>query len=260
MPNFNQPLVSIITVVYNNDEYIRDAIESVLSQDYSKIEHIVIDGGSTDGTIGIIKEYGDKISVFLSEPDEGIFDALNKGIVRSHGEIIGILHSDDLFCDKYIISDVINKMKDTETELCFSDLVIVDAVSGKLVRYYMAHYFRRWMLRIGWLPPHPTVFLKRSIFDEFGLYSKNYKLAGDFDFMIRVFYGRKINWAYLNRITVKMRSGGISNSGLSNKILCAKEIHESLHMNNIFTLYFFQVGRYLIRMMEILIKPAKKSL
>ena len=116
------------------------------------------------------------------------------------------------------------------------------------------------MLRIGFFPPHPTVFLKRSIFDEFGLYSKNYKLAGDFDFMIRVFYGRKINWAYLNRITVKMRSGGISNSGLSNKILCAKEIHESLHMNNIFKLYFFQVGRYLIRMMEILIKPAKKSI
>jgi len=260
MPNFNQPLVSIITVVFNNDEYIRDAIESVLSQDYSRIEHIVIDGGSTDGTIDIIKEYSDKISVFLSEADEGIFDALNKGIVRSHGEIIGILHSDDLFCDKYVISDVINKMKDSETELCFSDLVIVDAVSGKLVRYYMAHYFRRWMLRIGWLPPHPTVFLKRSIFDEFGLYSKNYKIAGDFDFLIRVFYGRKINWTYMNRITVKMRSGGKSNSGLSNKILCAKEIHESLSMNNIFTLYFFQVGRYLIRLMELLIKPAKKSM
>ena len=107
MPNFNQPLVSIITVVYNNDKYIRDAIESVLSQDYSRIEHIVIDGGSTDVTIDIIKEYRDEISVFLSEPDEGIYDALNKGIVRSHGEIIGILHSDDLFCDKHVVSDVI---------------------------------------------------------------------------------------------------------------------------------------------------------
>ncbi|SVE45683.1 uncharacterized protein METZ01_LOCUS498537, partial [marine metagenome] len=190
MPNFNQPLVSIITVVYNNTEFIRDAIESVLSQNYSKIEHIIIDGGSTDGTIDIINEYSDNISVFLSEPDEGIFDSLNKGIVRSHGEIIGILHSDDLFCDKYVISDVIKKMRDTETELCFSDLVIVDAVSGKLVRYYMAHYFRRWMLRIGWLPPHPTAFLKRSIFDEFGLYSTNYQIAGDFEFFVRIFYGR----------------------------------------------------------------------
>ena len=258
MPNFNQPLVSIITVVFNNDEYIRDAIESVLSQDYSRIEHIVIDGGSTDGTIGIIKEYSDNISVFLSEPDEGIFDALNKGIIRSHGEIIGILHSDDLFCDKHVVSDVIQKLRDTDTELCFSDLVIVDEVSGKVMRYVRAHYFRRWMLRTGFFPPHPTMFLKRSIFDELGLYSKKFQIAGDFDFIIRVFYGRKINWVYLNRITVKMKSGGLSNSGLSNKILCSKEIHESLRMNNIFTLYFFQVGRYLIRMMEFLIKPAKK--
>ena len=258
MPIINQPLVSIITVVYNNNDYIRDAIESVLSQVYSRIEHIVIDGGSTDGTIDIIKEYSDKISVFLSEPDEGIFDALNKGIIRSHGEIIGILHSDDLFCDEHVVSDVIQKLRDTDTELCFSDLVIVDEVSGKVMRYVMAHYFRRWMLRIGFFPPHPTMFLKRSIFDEFGLYSKNFQIAGDFDFIIRVFYGRKINWVYLNRITVKMKSGGLSNSGFSNKILCSKEIHESLQMNNIFTLYFFQVGRYLIRMMEFLIKPAKK--
>ena len=260
MSHFNQPLVTVITVVYNNSKHIRAAIESVLSQDYSKIEHIVIDGGSTDGTIEIIEEYGDKISVFLSEPDEGIYDALNKGIVRANGDYLGILHSDDIFCDDKVVSDIIQKLRDTETELCFSDLVIVDEVSGKVIRYVMSHYFRRWMLRIGFFPPHPTVFFKRSIFDEFGLYSKYYKLAGDFDFMIRVFYGRKINWTYMNRITVKMRSGGKSNSGLSNKILCAKEIQESLHMNNIFTLFFFQVGRYLIRMMELLIKPAKKSM
>ena len=260
MQQFNQPLVSIITVVYNNSKHIRAAIESILSQDYSKIEHIVIDGGSTDGTIEIIEEYGDKFSVFLSEPDEGIYDALNKGIVRANGDYLGILHSDDIFCDDKVVSDIIQKLRDTETELCFSDLVIVDEVSGKVMRYVMAHYFRQWMLRIGFFPPHPTIFLKRSIFDEFGLYSKNYKIAGDFDFLIRVFYGRKINWTYMNRITVKMRSGGKSNSGLSNKILIAKEIHKSLNMNNIFTLYFFQVGRYLIRLMELLIKPAKKSM
>ena len=169
MQQFNQPLVSIITVVYNNSKHIIAAIESVLSQDYSKIEHIVIDGGSTDGTIEIIEEYGDKISVFLSEPDEGIYDALNKGIVRANGDYLGILHSDDIFCDDKVVSDIIQKLRDTETELCFSDLVIVDEVSGKVMRYVMAHYFRRWMLRIGFFPPHPTVFLKRSIFDEFGL-------------------------------------------------------------------------------------------
>ena len=116
------------------------------------------------------------------------------------------------------------------------------------------------MLRIGLHPPHPTIFLKRALFDEFGLFSTNYQIAGDFDFMIRVFYGRKIKWSYMNRISVKMRSGGKSNSGLSNKILCAKEIHESLKMNKIFTLYFFQVGRYLIRIKELLIKPSLKKM
>lgn len=259
MPNFNQPLVSIITVVFNNDEYIRDAIESVLSQDYSRIEHIVIDGCSTDGTIDIIKEYSDNISVFLSEPDEGIFDALNKGVVRSHGEIIGILHSDDLFCDKYVISDVINKMKDTEAELCFSDLVIVDAVSGKLIRYYMAHYFRRWMLRIGWLPPHPTVFLKRSIFDEFGLYSKNYQIAGDFEFFVRIFYGRQIKWSYLNRISVMMRRGGASNSGLKSIKLAISEINRSLSSNHVWSTSIFQLARYFIRFLELIVQPKKNS-
>ena len=153
MSHYNHPLVTVITVVYNNLKHIRDAIESVLSQDYSRIEHIVIDGGSTDGTVDIIEEYDDKISVFLSELDEGIFDALNKGIVRSQGDFIGILHSDDLFYDDHVVSDVIQKLKDTETELCFSDLVIVDEVSGKVMRYVMAHYFRRWMLRIGFFPP-----------------------------------------------------------------------------------------------------------
>ena len=259
MPQFNQPLVSIITVVYNNSKHIRGAIESVLSQDYPRIEHVVIDGCSKDGTVEIIEEFGDKISVFLSEPDEGIFDALNKGIVRSHGEIIGILHSDDLFCDKYVISDVINKMKDTETELCFSDLVIVDAVSGKLVRYYMAHYFRRWMLRIGWLPPHPTVFLKRAIFDEFGLYSKNYQIAGDFEFFVRIFYGRQIKWSYLNRISVMMRRGGASNSGLKSIKLAISEINRSLSSNHVWSTSIFQLARYFIRFLELIVQPKKNS-
>jgi len=280
MPQYNQPLVSIITVVYNNSTHIRGAIESVLSQDYPRIEHIVIDGGSTDGTVKIIEEFGDMISLFLSEPDEGIYDALNKGIVRAHGDFIGILHSDDLFCDKYVISDVINKMKDTETELCFSDLVIVDAVSGKLVtetelcfsdlvivdavsgklvRYYMAHYFRRWMLRVGWLPPHPTVFLKRAIFDEFGLYSKNYQIAGDFEFFVRIFYGRQIKWSYLNRISVMMRRGGASNSGLKSIKLAISEINRSLSSNHVWSTSIFQLARYFIRFLELIVQPKKNS-
>jgi len=253
--NETDSIVSIITVVYNNVNYIQNAIESVLSQDYPLIEYIVVDGGSKDGTLDVIEEYRDKISVFLSEPDDGIYDALNKGISLSTGEVIAILHSDDQFSDNHVVSDIMEKIYDTKAEFCFSDLVIVDHLSNKILRYYMAHYFSRWLLRIGWLPPHPTCFIKKSLFNEFGLYSTEYKLAGDFDFMVRIFYGRDIKWTYLDRISVKMGYGGESNSGFYSKYLAVKEVHESLKNNGVLSLRIFQSIRYIIRIFEYIIKP-----
>ena len=250
-------LVSIITVVFNNVSYIRDAIQSVSSQNYPHKEHLVIDGGSTDGTVEVIKEYEDQISVFISEPDEGIYDSLNKGIMHASGTVIGILHSDDLFCDEQVVSEMITKMSDTKSEFCFSDMVIMDDESGKVVRYYMANYFKKWMFRIGWMPPHPTCFINKSLFDEFGLYSTKYKIAGDFDFLVRIFYGREINWSYLDRITVRMRKGGVSNSGWKSKILIANEISHSLQSNQVWSLHIFQLARYFIRLIEMVVKPKK---
>ncbi len=249
--------ISVITVVFNNVKTIKDTIESVLSQTYKNVEYIVIDGRSTDGTIDIIEKFQNEISVFLSEPDNGIYDALNKGIQLATGEVISILHSDDLFCDEYVVSDMVNKMSEKEAELCFSDMVIVDSKSDKVLRYYMANYFKRWLFRMGWMPPHPTCFIKKTLFDEFGLYSLSYKVAGDFDFLIRVFYGRDIAWTYLNRVTVKMRLGGVSNSGLSSKKIIASEINRSLKANKVWSLPVFQLGRYVIRLIEMLVKPQK---
>ena len=249
--------VSIITVVYNNVKYIGESIESVLSQDYHPVEYIVIDGGSTDGTLDVVEKYRDKISVFLSEPDDGIYDALNKGINIATGDVIAILHSDDLFCGECVVSDMVKRMSDTKSEFCFSDMVIVDSVSDKVLRYYMAGYFSRWMFRMGWMPPHPTCFINKSLFDEFGLYSLKYKVAGDFDFLLRIFYKRDIHWSYLDRVTVKMRQGGVSNSGLISKKIIAKEINHSLRSNNVWSLPVFQLGRYFIRLLEFLIKPKK---
>jgi glycosyltransferase involved in cell wall biosynthesis len=244
-------------VVYNNKKTIECAINSVLNQTYPDIEYIVIDGASSDGTTEIIESYSDKITKFISEPDNGLYDALNKGIQLSSGEVIAILHSDDQFCDNFVVSDMIQKMSETNAEFCFSDLVIVTRLSGKISRYYMAHYFSRWMFRIGWAPPHPTCFINKSIFDEFGLYSTEYKVAGDFDFLVRIFYGREIKWAYLNRISVKMRQGGISNSGWKGKQVNAREINRSLKSNQVWSLPVFQLLRYIIRLMELLIKPKK---
>jgi glycosyltransferase involved in cell wall biosynthesis len=249
------PLVSIITIVHNNEKNVKDALQSVLSQDYQNIEYVVIDGNSTDGTVNIIEEYADKITCFISEPDDGIYDALNKGIKKSNGVIVGILHSDDLFSDEHVVSDAVQEMTITKSEICFSDLVIVDEVTGKIIRYYMAHYFQPWLFKIGWLPPHPTCFINRSLFDEFGLYSNNYKVAGDFDFLVRIFYGRKILWSYINRVTVKMRRGGKSNSGIIGKVECAKEIRRSLVENNVWSLSIFQVFRYVIRFFELILRP-----
>jgi len=252
------PLVTVITVVYNNVKHIRGALESVISQDYERIEYVVIDGGSSDGTQGIIEEYKDRIDVYISEPDEGIYDALNKGIVNSTGEVIGILHSDDLFCDESVVSDCIALMQQKGTEFCFSDMVIVNQQLDKIIRYYKASYFSQWMFRIGWLPPHPTVFLNRELFDQFGLYSIKYKAAGDFEFFVRVFYGKKIAYSYLDRVTVMMRSGGTSNSGVSSKLLVANEIDMALRENNVFSHSLIQIFRYILRMFEFILKPNKK--
>jgi glycosyltransferase involved in cell wall biosynthesis len=251
--------VSIITVVFNNVKYIENAINSVLSQSYNDIEYIVIDGGSTDGTIDVIKEYQDKISVFISEADKGIYDALNKGIAHSSGDVVAILNSDDQFCNTCIVSDMMHKMDESNAEFCFSDMVIVDNLSGRILRYYMASYFKRWMFRIGWMPPHPTCFIKRSLFDEFGVYSTDYKIAGDFDLLVRFFYGRNIRWSYLDKISIKMSASGVSNSGWRSKRLIFNEISRSLHSNGVWSLSIFQLIRYIIRMLEIMIKPKKNS-
>lgn len=251
--------VSIITVVYNNTKYIRNAIQSTLSQDYGNIEYVVIDGNSTDGTVEIIKEYQDEISLFISEPDKGIYDALNKGIIHASGDVIAILHSDDQFCDSHVVSDVMEQMGKFKAEFCFSDMVIIENSSGRVLRYYMAHYFKKWMFRLGWMPPHPTCFINKSLFDEFGLYSTKYKIAGDFDLLVRFFYGRKIRWAYLDRISIKMSEGGVSNSGWRSKRLIIDEINRSLQSNGIWSLSIFQFARYLIRLVEILVKPKKNN-
>ena len=247
--------ISIITVVRNNKNTIRCAINSVLSQTYENIEYIIIDGASTDGTLEVVKKFENKISKLISEPDNGIYDALNKGIYNSSGDVIAMLHSDDEFCNRHAVSDMVEHMKKTKSELCFSDMVIVNKTSGKVLRYYMAHYFNKWMFRIGWMPPHPTCFINKALFEEFGLYTNKYKIAGDFDFLVRVFYGRTIRWSYFEKILVKMNQGGVSNSLYSSKKLIYKEINHSLKLNGVWSLPVFQLVRYLIRLIELLAKP-----
>jgi len=153
------------------------------------------------------------------------------------------------------VSDMMERMVVENAEIAFSDMVIVDNSMTKVLRHYMASYFSPWMFKIGWMPPHPTCFIKKSLFDEFGMYSLDYKIVGDFDFLVRIFYARDVSWAYLNRVTIKMRQGGVSNAGFSSKKLIFQEINQSLRSNNVWSLPVFQLGRYFIRLLELLIRP-----
>jgi len=254
----NFPKVSIITVVYNNVKEIQNAIESVLSQDYPNIEYIIIDGKSTDGTMNIVNSH-ESIDFIVSEPDDGLYDAMNKGIEISTGDIIGILNSDDLYIDKNVISDLVNLMISSNSDLVFSDLLIIKKETGKIYRYYMAHYFRPWMLRLGYAPPHPTTLIRKNLYKKFGNYSLSYKISSDFDLFVRLFNYKNIKWKYLDRITVKMQSGGISNSDYTVITVKAFEINQSLKNNQVRTFYIFQLLRYLIRLIELIVKPKNRD-
>ena len=243
--------LSVITVVYNGATTISGAIESVLAQTYQNIEYIIIDGKSSDGTVEIIEQYLDKVSVFVSEPDLGVYDALNKGILHASGDVVAILHSDDRFCSSHVCSNIMRYMKKTGSEICFSDAVILHSDLRREYRYYRAKYFKRWMLRLGWMPPHPSIFIKKNLFDEFGLYSNDYQIAGDFDFLVRIFYGREIQWSYFDQISVKMLQGGLSNSGFRGKKLIFHEINHVLKSNNVRSFSVFQLMRYIIRLTEM---------
>jgi len=207
------PKISIITVVYNNANVIRSAIDSVLSQTYNNIEYIIIDGKSTDGTIDAISSYGDKISKFISEPDKGIYDAMNKGLKLATGDIIGILNSDDMYMSHDIIEKVVNIFNEQCVDSMFADLVYVKAKNlNKIVRYYDSSRGLPKNFKKALYPAHPTFFVKKCVYEKYGMFKTDYKIAADFDLMVRFLYTHKISYAYLKEPIIKMRVGGVSTS------------------------------------------------
>lgn len=230
------PKVSIITVCFNSEKTIRDTIESVLSQDYSIIEYIIIDGGSTDQTMSIVKEYEGKVSIIVSEQDRGIYDAMNKGISLASGEIIGMLNSDDIYINQHAVSDLIKKMLSEGADSVFADLVIVEPDNlNKVLRYYDSSYFSPGKFRFGWMPAHPTFFVKKFLYDKVGQYSLEYRISADYEMLIRLLWVQRASYAYLNKPVVRMRYGGISTSGFSRNWLLNKEIIRACKENGLYT-------------------------
>lgn len=204
--------ITIITVCYNRKATIEKAIKSVLEQNYHNIEYIIIDGNSTDGTQEIIESYRDRISQYISEPDKGMYDAINKGLQLATGDVVGLMHSDDEFYDKNAITKIVARFNFyPNTEGVYGDGIYVsNDIEERLIRNRIGGVFRRKKVKEGWLPLHPTVYLKKSIIDKHGLYNLDFNIASDTEFLLRYLYKYKIKMTYINAYIVKMRMGGMS--------------------------------------------------
>jgi glycosyltransferase involved in cell wall biosynthesis len=239
--------VSIITICYNSEATIRETISSVLSQSYSDIEYIIVDGASKDGTCEIIRSFGSKISTFVSEPDKGIYDAMNKGVKLATGDVIGILNSDDFYADANVISDIVSTFKSTGAQGVYADLVYVDRENiNKVTRTWKSGLYEEGKFLYGWMPPHPTFFVKREVYEAYGHYTTELRSSSDYEFMLRVIHKEKISVGYLPRVITKMRVGGQSNVTISNRRKANVEDKRAWEMNGLKP-YFFTIALKPIR-------------
>jgi len=247
-----QSKISIITVCYNSAETIEDTIKSVLSQNYKNIEYIIIDGLSTDNTLEIINQYKNEISVIVSEKDNGLYDAINKGIGLASGDIIANLNSDDFYIDENVITDVVEKFEKENSDLLYTDLYYVEEVNtDKVTRYWKSGAYKKGAFCKGWMPPHPTFFVKKDIYNKYGVFNLDLKSAADYEIMLRFIHKHECTVSYLNRVTVRMRVGGVSNASLANRIKANREDKKAWLINGLkpkpYTLLFkplFKIGQF----------------
>ena len=249
--------VSIITIVLNDAEYIEDCILSVINQSYKDVEYIIIDGNSTDDTVRIIKRYNSKIETLLSEPDRGIYDAMNKGLAMASGEIIGFLNADDLYSDVDVMETVAAAMRDPKIDACYSDLIYVGRHdSKKILRYWRSCPFEAGLFKKGWAPPHPTFFVRKKIYDRCGGFDLKYKLAADFELMARLLEFHKIRAVHIPKILVKMRLGGATNKSIVNIVKQNMEILQACRQNGIeISILAFLMSKFIARLKQFCAKP-----
>ena len=234
--------ISIITVSYNSAITIRDTLNCIASQDYPYIEHIIIDGQSSDETLEIVKEFP-HVSKIISEKDRGLYDAMNKGIKAATGDVIGILNSDDVYAHSSVLSNVMRLFEIVETDSIYGDLQYVKADNiTKVVRTWQSGKFKRSNFYYGWMPPHPTFFVRREVYDKTGLFTTSLRSAADYELMLRVLVKHSCSTAYLPEVLVKMRAGGLSNASLKHRMKANKEDRQAWKLNGLtpyfFTLYF----------------------
>lgn len=224
--------VSVITISYNSVKTIEDTILSVLSQSYYNIEYLIIDGDSSDGTQEIISKFTSKLSVVVSEPDRGLYDAMNKGIALATGDLILMLNSDDIFYNKYVIQNIVDFHSVRNIDCSVGNIVQVSKF-GEVRRKYHSRNWTPKKLKIGLMPPHPSIVLKRELFAKYGNYNLNFKIAADYELLIRYFIIHQISWEYSGITTTSMSIGGLSSSGIGSYLVISNEIVRALNMNNV---------------------------
>jgi glycosyltransferase involved in cell wall biosynthesis len=232
--------ISIITACYNSSATIGDTLQSVSMQDYADIEHIIIDGASTDNTLEIIS-YFPHVAKVVSEKDNGIYDAMNKGISLATGDVIGILNSDDIYADRHVISKVMKEFQNNDTNVVYADLQYVKFNDPqKVTRTWHSGNFSKRKFYYGWMPPHPTFFVRREVYEKIGNFNCSLRSAADYEFMLRVLVKNNFKPRYIPKVLVKMRTGGMSNASLKHRVRANREDREAWRINNI-TPYFFTI-------------------
>ncbi|MEI7369847.1 glycosyltransferase family 2 protein [Pectobacterium sp. 1950-15] len=226
--------VSIITATYNSAKTISDTLKSLNAQTYPDIEYIIIDGGSKDNTLSLIKSSCSRVSVIISEPDKGIYDALNKGILSATGDIVGFLHSDDFFAYPDAVKDIVDAMRESNADAVYGDLNYISSTDNDVVvRKWVSGGFDINKMKLGWMPPHPTFYMKRACYQRFGSFDLSYRISADYDSLLRYLWIHKVTVKYIPKVIINMRIGGMSNRSLSNMIMKTKEDVKAMKSNKL---------------------------
>lgn len=248
--------ISVITATYNSASTVRDTFESVLSQTYEEIEYIVVDGLSKDNTVDIIKEYEPKFNGrmrWVSEKDKGLYDAMNKGIAMATGDVVGILNSDDFYTSDDILEVIATNMQDNTIEAVYGDIHFVkDTDLDKCVRYYSSRIFRRWLMRYGFMPAHPSFYCRRDVYTKYGAFNTKYKIGADFESLLRYIFVNRIKTIYIKRDFVTMRVGGASTDGFGSRWQIMKDHLKALKENHIYSNMLMLSLRYPYKIYEVL--------
>lgn len=244
--------ISVITVCYDSQTTLERSIQSVVAQQWPEVEHIVIDGGSTDGTLAILERFRPHLAALVSEPDKGIYDAMNKGLLRATGEVVCFLNADDEYADASVLTEVAQQMRTHRLDALVADVGFFKAGEpSRLIRRYRSDRFSPQKLAWGWMPAHPGFFLRRDVAQRVGLFKTDYRIAGDYEFVVRAFHGQQLRYRHLPRVLVHMQTGGASNNGWRAKVLLNQEVLRACRENGVSTNMAKILSKYPAKLLEM---------